>query len=157
VARTTQGRREAAPLRQGRFGRGSTRQGQNEPVRRFGRASARPSGGALRRRRGQPEQSGAQKLIQVVRGLLPGGGGKSSTKSGKKGRGGRRGGKPAMFGLLGAGAAGTAAAVAKRRYRARSSQPAGETRNLPDAQATSTPATTPAHRPDTPEPGDQRG
>jgi hypothetical protein len=46
-----------------------------------------------------------------------------------------------MFGLLGAGAAGTAAAVAKRRYRRRSSQLAGETRDLPDA----------------PEPGDQRG
>jgi hypothetical protein len=175
VARTTKGRQEAAPLRQGRFGRGSTGQaqkprrfarsaGQTEPARRFGRAPARPSGGAPRRRRSQPEQSGAQKLMQTIRGVLPGGRGKSSASSGKilsasmaavggllgslggkKGRSRGRARKPAMFGALGAGAAGAAAVVAKRRHASRSSQPAGATRDLPDAHATSTPPGTQAH------------
>ena len=174
VARTrTQGRPEAATSRQGRFARGATDQaqspqrfarsaGQTEPARRFGRASARPSGGAPRSRRRQPEQGGAQKLMQGIRGMLPGGGGKSSagrrsgrsipgvggllsSLGGTKKRGAGRGRKPAMFGLLGAGAAGAAAAVAKRRHGSRSSQPAGETRDVSEAQATSTAATTPAH------------
>jgi hypothetical protein len=178
VARTTQGRREAAMLRRGRFARGSSGQaqsprrfprgaGQPEPVRRFGRASARPGSGALRGRRGQPEQSGAQKLVEVVRGALPGGREKSSAKSGKrssglggllsslggKEQGGRRGRKSAMFGLLGAGAAG-AAAVAKRRQGRRSSQAPGESRDISEAHAPSTAATTPAHGPDKPKPGE---
>ena len=180
MARTTQGRREAATLRQGRFGRGSTGQtqsprrfarsaGQTEPARRFGRASARPSGDAPRRRRRQPEHSGAQKLMQGIRGMLPGGGGKASTGrrsggsipvvggllsslGGTKKRGARRGRKPAIFGVLGAGAAGAAAAVAKRRHGSRSSQPRGETRDVSEAQATSTAATTPAHPADAPPP-----
>jgi hypothetical protein len=179
VARTTQRRREAATLRQGRFARGSTGPGQAprrfargagraEPLRRFGRASARPSGGAPRRRRGQPEQGGAQKLMQVIRGVLPGGRGKSSGKrpggsvpgvggllsspGGKKVRSGGRARKPAIFGLLGAGAAGAAAAVAKRRHGPRSSPPTGETRHVPEAQATSTAATTPSHPGDAPPP-----
>jgi hypothetical protein len=160
VARTTQGRREAAPLRQGRFGRSST--GQTQATRRF--------------TRGQPEQSGAQKLMQVVRRVLPGGSRKSSAKSGKrsggpmpgvggllsslgrtKGRNGVRGRKPAMFGLVGAGAAGAAAAVAKRRH-GRSSQPAGETGDVSEAQSTSPAATTPAHPadPDPPTAGEAR-
>ena len=173
VRARTQGRREAATLRQGRFGRGSTGQaqaprrfarggGQTESARRFGRAPARPSGGAPRGRRSQPEQSGAQKLMQAIRGVLPGGRGKSSAKSGtalsaamagvgglvgslggKKGRRGGRARKPAMFGALGAGAAGAAAVVAKRRHTSRSSQPAGETRDLPDpAQGPVTPLDT---------------
>lgn len=166
MARTTQGRREAATRRQGRFGRGSTGQtqsprrfarsaGQTEPARRFGRASARPSGDAPRRRRRQPEHSGAQKLLQGIRGMLPGGGGKGSagrrsggsipvvggllgSLGGTKKRGAGRGRKPAVFGLVGAGAAGAAAAVAKRRHGSGSSQPAGETRDVSEAQATST-------------------
>jgi hypothetical protein len=174
VARTrTQGRREAATSRQGRFARGSTDQaqsprrfprsaGQTEPVRRFGRASARPSGGAPRKRRRQPEQSGAQKLMQGIRGVLPGGGGKSSagrrsggsipvvggllsSLGGTKKRGAGRGRKPAVFGLLGAGAAGAAAAVAKRRH---GSRPPSE----PQTPSTATPA--PAHRADAPMPGE---
>jgi hypothetical protein len=183
VARTTQGRREAETPRQGRFARGSTGKthaprrfargvGYPERTRRFGRASARPSGGTHRRRRGQPEQGGAQKLMQVIRGLLPGGRGKSSAKSGKRSRGsmaavgdrlsslgtkkGRRGGrarKPAIFGALGAGAAGAAAAVAKRRHGRRSSHPVGETGDVPEAQATPTAATTPAHPADAAQPG----
>jgi hypothetical protein len=181
VARTTQGRREAATLRQGRFGRGSTGQtqsprrfarsaGQTEPARRFGRASARPSGDAPRRRRRQPEQSGAQKLMQGIRGMLPGGGGKasagrrsgesipvvggllSSLGGGTKKQGAGRGRKPAMFGLLGAGAAGAAAAVAKRRHGSRSSEPAAEMRGVSEAQATSPAATTAAHPADAPPP-----
>jgi hypothetical protein len=103
--------------------------------------------------------------------MLPGGGGKSSAgwRSGKsipgvggllsslggtKKRGAGRGRKPAIFGLLGAGAAGAAAAVAKRRHGSRSSQPAGETRDVSEAQATSTPATTAAHPADAPPPGE---
>jgi hypothetical protein len=182
VARTTQGRREAETPRQGRFARGSTGKthaprrfargaGQPERTRRFGRASARPSGGT-RRRRGQPEQRGAQKLMQVIRGALPGGRGKSSAKSGKRSRGsmaavgdrlsslgtkkGRSGGrarKPAIFGALGAGAAGAAAAVAKRRHGRRSSHPVGDTRDVPEAEATPTAATTPAHAAEAPPPG----
>jgi hypothetical protein len=181
VARTgTQGRREAATSRQGRVARGSSNQaqsprrfartaGQTEPARRFGRASARPSGGAPRRRRRQPEQSGAQKLMQGIRGVLPGGGGKSSagrrsggsipglggllgSLGGTKKRGAGRGRKPAVFGLLGAGAAGAAAAVAKRRHGTRSSQPADKTRDVSEAQALSAPATTPAHPADAPPP-----
>jgi hypothetical protein len=177
VARTTQGRREAAPLRQGRFGRGPTGQAQGprrfarsgaqtESARRFGRASARPSGGAPRRRRGQREQGGAQRLIHAIRGVLPGGRGKSDTRSGgsmagvggllgslggKKGRSGGRARKPAIFGVLGAGAAGAAAVVAKRRNAPRSSQPADETGDLPEAQATSTPPGTPDPAAPTPE------
>jgi hypothetical protein len=175
VARTTQRRREAATPGRGRFARGSTHRtrapgrfarggGQVEPVRRFGRASARPSGGAPRRRRGQPDQGGAQKLMQIIQGVLPGGRGKSAAKSGKlsrdsmaavadrlsslgakKPRSGGRARKPAIFGALGAGAAGAAAAVARRRHSRRSSQPVAESRNLPEAQATATAATAPAH------------
>jgi hypothetical protein len=171
VARTTQRRREAATPGRGRFARGSTGRtrapgrfarggGQVEPVRRFGRASARPGGGAPRRRRGQQDQGGARKLMEVVQGMLPGGRGKSAAKSGrlsrdsvagvasrlsslgaKKRRSGGRSRKPAIFGALGAGAAGAAAAVARRRHSRRSSQPAAETRNVPEAQATSTAAT----------------
>lgn len=185
VARArTQGRRAAATLRQGRFGRGSTgpapaprrfarSAGQPEPARRFGRASARPSGGALGRRRSQPEQSGAQKLMQGIRGVLPGVGGASakrgrrsggsipgvgdllSSLGGKKGRGAGRGRKPAIFGALGAGAAGAAAAVVKRRRGSRSSPSlAGETSGVSDPQTTSPDTSRPAHRPDTPEPGE---
>jgi hypothetical protein len=172
VARTrTQGRREAATSRQGRFARGSTDQaqsprrfarsaGQTEPARRFGRASARPSGGASRRRRRQPEQSGAQKLMQGIRGVLPGGGGKSSAGwrsggsipvvggllsalGGTKKRGSGRGRKPAVFGLLGAGAAGAVAAVAKRHHGSRS----------PQSPTPSTATPEPAHRVDAPVPG----
>lgn len=148
MARTTQKtqrRREAAPLRQGRFGRGSSDKAQASG--RFARASARPTGGAPRRRRRQPEQSGAEKLMQAIRGVLPGGSGKSSAKSGKRGR------KPAMFGLLGAGAAGAAAAVAKRRH-GRSSQTADGTGDVSEAQATSPAATTPAQPADAPPPGE---
>jgi hypothetical protein len=184
VARTrTQGRREAATMRQGRFARGSTSQaqaprrfarsaGESEAARRFGRASARPSGGAPGRRRRQPEQSGAQKLIQGIRRVLPGGGGKSSTKpgrrsggsipgvggllsslGGKKRRGAGRGRKPAMFGVLGAGAAGAAAAVVKRRQGSRHSQPpADQTSGMSEPQTAGPATSTPAHRPDTPAP-----
>jgi hypothetical protein len=167
VARTTQRRRKAEKPRQGRFARGST--GQPEQTGRFGRGSARPSGGTPRRRRGQPEQGGAQKLMQVIRGVLPGGRGKSSAKHSrgsmaavgdrlsslgtKKGRSGGRARKPAIFGALGAGAAGAAAAVAKRRHGRRSSQAVGETRDVPEGQATPTPATAPAHAADVPPPG----
>ena len=183
MARTrTQGRREAATSRQGRFARGSTDQaqsqrrfprsaGQTEPARRFGRASARPSGGAPRKRRRQPEQSGAQKLMQGIRGVLPGGG-KSSTRrrsggsipvvggllsslGGTKKRGAGRGRKPAVFGLLGAGAAGAAAAVAKRRHGARSPQPPeGNATGMSEPQTPSTATPAPAHRADAPMPGE---
>ena len=160
MARTTQGRREAAKPQRGRFARSST--GQTRSPRRFPRSA------------GQPEQSGAKKLMEAVRGALPGGGGKSSAKSrkpssglegllsslgGKKEQGGGRGRKPAIFGLLGAGAAG-AAAVAKRRQGRRSSQAQGEPTDLPEAHPPSTAATGPAgdetsSRPDTPAPGDE--
>jgi hypothetical protein len=146
VARTrTQGRQDAATSRRGRFARGSTDQAQSP--RRF-----------PRKRRRHAEVSGAQKLMQEIRDMLPGGG-KSST--GRRSRGGAkkgepgRGRKPAMFGLLGAGAAGAAAAVAKRRHGSRSSQPAGETTDVSEAQATPTAATTPPD-PDTPTADDAR-
>ena len=184
VARTrTQGRRAAGTSRQGRFARGSTDQaqsprrfarsaGQTEPTRRFGRASARPSGGAPRRRRRQPEQSGAQKLMQGIRGMLPSGGGKSSagrrsggsisgvgdlvsSLGGTKKRGAGRGRKPAMFGLLGAGAAGAAAAVAKRRHGSRSPQPPeGDASGMSEPQTTSAATPAPTHRADAPMPGE---
>jgi hypothetical protein len=160
VARTTQGRRQAETPRQGRFARGST--GKAHAPRRF----ARPSGGSPRGRRRQPEQGGAQKLMRGIRGVLPGGRGKSSAKSARgsiaavgdrvsslgrtKARSGGRARKPAIFGALGAGAAGAAAAVAKRRHGRRSS---GETRDVPEAQATPTAGTTPAQAADAPPPG----
>jgi hypothetical protein len=91
-------------------------------------------------------------------------GGLLSSLGGQNVRGGRRGRKPAMFGLLGAGAAGAAAAVAKRRHGSAPPQPAGETRDVSEAEATSTAANTPAHGPDTAEhgpdtqaAGDERG
>jgi hypothetical protein len=156
VARTTQRRQEAATPRQGRFGRGSS--GQPQARRRFPRSAGQS---APRRRNRQPEQSGAQKLMQGVRGVLAGGG-KSSTGrwsggsipvvggllsslGGTKKRGAGRGRKPAVFGLLGAGAAGAAAAVAKRRH---GSRPPSE----PQTPSTATPA--PAHRADAPMPGE---
>jgi hypothetical protein len=182
VARTTQGRREAATLRQGRFGRGSTGQAQSrrfarsaghtEPARRFGRASARPSGGASRSRRRQPEHSGAQKLMQGIRGMLPGGAGKASagrrsggsipvvggllsSLGGTKKRGAGRGRKPAIFGLLGAGAAGAAAAVAKRRHGSRPPQPPeGDASGMSEPQTTSAGTPAPAHRADAPMSGE---
>jgi hypothetical protein len=85
--------------------------------------------------------------IPVVGGLL------SSLGETKK-RGAGRGRKPAIFGLLGAGAAGAAAAVAKRRHGSRSSQAAVETKDLSEAQATSTAATTPPRPADAPPPGE---
>ena len=161
VARTrTQGRREAVPSRQGRFARGSTDQAQ--PPRRF----------APRGRRRQPEQSGAQKLMQGIRRMLPGGGGKSSagrrsggsvsgvgdllsSLGGTKKRGAGRGRKPAMFGLLGAGAAGAAAAVAKRRHGTRSPQPPeGDASGMSEPQTTSATTPAPAHRADASMPGE---
>jgi hypothetical protein len=143
VARTTQKRqrrREAAPLRQGRFGRGSS--GKAQASGRFARASGRPSGRAARRRRGQPERSGAQKVMEAIRGVF-GGRGKSSAKSGRRGR------KPAMFGVLGAGAAGAAAAVAKRRHGSRSPQPEGAPSAMSETEMTSTasPPPSPADAP----------
>jgi hypothetical protein len=160
VARTTtQGRREAATSRRGRFARGSTDQA---PPRRF----ARSSGHASRKRRRQREQSGAPKLMQGIRGILPGGSGKSSagrrgsglisgvgallsSLGGTKKRGTGRGRKPAMFGLLGAGAAGAAAAVAKRRHGSRSLQPEGVPSATSESETTST-ATPPASPADAP-------
>lgn len=182
MARTTQGRREAATLRQGRFGRGSTGQtqsprrfarsaGQTEPAR-FGRASARRSAGAPHRRHRQPEQGGAQKLMQGIRGMLPGGGGKASagrrsggsipavggllsSLGGTKKQGAGRGRKPALFGLLGAGAAGAAAAVAKRRHGSRPPQPPeGDASGMSEPQTTSAATPAPAHRADAPMPGE---
>jgi len=173
VERTrTKGQREARVSRQGRSGRGSTGQAQ---VRRFGRATARAGGSAPARRHRQPDQSGAQKLMQRIQGVLPGGG-KSSAKRGKrsggkssipavggllsslgrkKGRRAGRGRKPAVFGLLGAGAAGAAAAAAKRRHSSRSAQSqAGESTGVSEAKATSTENSPPAHQPDTPAPSE---
>jgi hypothetical protein len=165
VARTrTQGRREAVTSRQGRFARGSTDQAR--PPRRF----ARSAGQTKRGRRRQPDQGGAQKLMQQIRGMLPGGGGKPSagrragrsisgvgdllsSLGGSKKRGAGRGRKPAMFGLLGAGAAGAAAAVAKRRHGPRSPQrPEADASGTTEPQTTSPPA--PAHRADAPVPGE---
>jgi hypothetical protein len=166
VARTTQGRQEAATPRQGRFGRGST--GQHQSRRRFARSAGQT---APRRRRRQPEQSGAQKLMQGIRGVLPGGG-KSSTGrrsggsipvvggllnslGGTKKRGAGRDRKPAVFGLLGAGAAGAAAAVAKRRRGSRSPQPPeGNATGLSEPQTPSTATPAPGHRADEPMPGE---
>ena len=173
MARTTQRRQEAATSQQGRFGRGST--GQPQARRRFARSAGQS---APRRRHRQPEQSGAQKLMQGIRGVLPGGG-KSSTgrrsggsipvvggllsslggtkkrgAGGTKKRGAGRGRKPAVFGLLGAGAAGAAAAVAKRRHGSRSSEAVVEKKDVSEVQATSTAATAPSHPADAPAPGD---
>jgi hypothetical protein len=180
----TKRQREAEASRQGRFGRGSAGQaqatrrfarstGQTEPVRRFGRANARAGGGMPGRRHRQPDQSGAQKLMQAIQGVLPGRG-KSSAKRGKrsggsipavggflssrggrKGRGAGRGRKPAVFGLLGAGAAGAAAAVAKRRHSSRSPQlQVAEGTGVSQAQATSTETPPRPHPADTPEPSE---
>jgi hypothetical protein len=184
VARTrTRGRREAVTSRRGRFARGSTNQaqpprrfarssGQTKPAWRFGRASARPSRESPRRRRRQREQGGAQKLMQGIRGMLPGGSGKSSagrraggsisgvgdllsSLGGTKKRGTGRGRKPAIFGLLGAGAAGAAAAVAKRRRGSRSPQPPeGNATGLSEPQTPSTATPAPGHRADEPMPGE---
>ena len=170
MARTTQGRQEAATPRQGRFARGSTDQPQSRATLR---AELRlDPGSAPRRRSRQPEQSGAQKLMQGIRGMLPGGGGKSSagrrsggsipvvggllsSLGGTKKRGAGRGRKPAVFGLLGAGAAGAAAAVAKRRHGSRSPQPPeGNATGMSEPQTPSTATPAPAHRADAPMPGE---
>jgi hypothetical protein len=165
VARTTQRRQEAATPRQGRFGRGSS--GQPQARRRFPRSAGQS---APRRRNRQPEQSGAQKLMQGIRGVLPGGGGKSSagrrsggsipvvggllsSLGGTKKRGAGRGRKPAVFGLLGAGAAGAAAAVAKRRHGSRSPQPEGAPSAMSESEMTST-ATPPPSPADAPAPAE---
>ena len=139
--------RTAAASRQGRSarsgaqpqtGRRFSRSAQAGPrgkrqavlARRYARSYGRPSGGPsasrfARGRRRQPQPSGMQKVMQGVKGVLPGGssgkrggagsipvvGGLLSSLGGKKSGGAR---KPAMLGLLGAGAAG-AAVVAKRR------------------------------------------
>jgi len=165
VARTkTRGRREAATSRRDRFARGST--DQASPPRRF----ARSSGHASRKRRRQREQSGAPKLMQGIRGMLPGGSGKSSagrraggsvsgvrdllsSLGGTKKRGTGRGRKPAMFGLLGAGAAGAAAAVAKRRHGSRSPQREGAPSAMSESETAST-ATPPASPADAPVPAE---
>src|SRR5215212_9998961 len=160
VARTTQRRHEAVTPEQRRFGRGSKGQTQSprrfarsarptEPERRFGRASARPSAGGIRAMlpggRGKSSANRPGGSIPVVGGLLSSRGGTKKLGAG----GGRR---PAMLGLLGAGAAGAAAVVAKRRHGSRSSAAAGEARDVPEAQLTSTAATTPAHPADSPSP-----
>jgi hypothetical protein len=162
-------------LRQGRFARGSTGQRQaprrsarsasdTQSGRRFGRSSARSRPTAPRKFRRRPQQTGAQRLMQGMRGLLPGRGG-SSAKAGKRsggwasgmgdlmsslgGNNGRRrtrGRKRALFGLLGAGAAGAAAAAAKRRQGSRSQPPAGS--DLAEPQETPTATSAPAHRAD---------
>jgi hypothetical protein len=167
VARTTQRRQEAATPRQGRFGRGSS--GQPQARRRFPRSAGQS---APRRRNRQPEQSGAQKLVQGIRDMLPGRGGKSSagrrsggsipvvggllsSLGGTKKRGAGRGRKPAVFGLLGAGAAGAAAAVAKRRHGSRSPQPPeGNATGMSEPQTPSTATPAPAHPADAPMPGE---
>ena len=164
--RTTR-QREARATRQGRFGRGATQ--QPRPTRRFARTGSVPAG-----RRREPDQSGAQKLMQGIRSVLAGGG-RSSTKRGKrsggtsaipavgtilsslgrkKRRGAGRGRKPAVFGLLGAGAAGAAAAAAKRRHSSRLAQSqAGESTGVSEAQATST-ESSPSAEPHTPAPSE---
>jgi hypothetical protein len=179
VARTgTERRREAVTLRQGRFARGSTGQRQaprrsarsasdTQSARRFGRPSGRSRPGTPRKFRRQPQQTGAQRLMQEVRGFLPGGGG-SAKKGGKRsggwasgigdrlgslrasdGRRGKRGRKGALFGLLGAGAAGAAAAAAKRRQGSGAQPPAGSDLSEPQetSTATSAPASTAASAP----------
>lgn len=136
--------RTTSASRQGRFNRSATRPQAGrrftrstpqtaQPPRSFGRSSGRSgAGGAGRTRRRQPQPSGAQGLLQSIKGSLPGGssgkrgrrnssagvGGLLSSLGGKKSGGAR---KPAMLGLLGAGAAGAAAVVAKRRRGADSS------------------------------------
>ena len=183
VARTrTKERRDAVTSRQRRFAHSTTDEsqstrrfarsaGQSKPARRFGRGWARPSGGALRTRRRQREQSAAQKLMEGVRGMLPGGGKSSagrrsgrsmsgvgdllSSLGGGKKRRAARGRKPAIFGLLGAGAAGAAAAVAKRRHGSRSPEPPkGDASGTSQAQTPSTATPAPAQRADAPMPGE---
>jgi hypothetical protein len=130
--------------------------GQTQATRRFARSAGQTARG---RRFREPEQSGAQKVMQGIRGVLPGGG-KSSAKRGKgsrasipvvgglltslgrkKGRGAGRGRKSAMVGVLGAGAAGAAAAAAKRRSR--SSRAQADASGTSEAQTAPT-ATSPA-------------
>jgi hypothetical protein len=103
---------------------------QAQPGRRFTRS-----------RRRQPEPGGAEKLIGLVRGALPGGRSPAKGKAGaipvvggllggKKRASAGRGRKPALLGLLGAGAAGAAMAAKRRKGsdsgRANEIQPAPE-------------------------------
>jgi hypothetical protein len=174
-------RQEAATPRRRRLVRSSI--GRAQALRRFGRGQAgagRRSPGASGRRGRPVEQTGAQRLMQGIRGALPGRGASSakpderaregtsgmgsllSSLRGKKGRGRGRGRKPAMFGLLGVGAAGAAAAVAKRRHGSRSQPSEDETSSVREPETTSTstqpadttvPAET-AQGPDNPAPDD---
>jgi hypothetical protein len=177
VRMRTDRRQEAATSRQGRFARGSSgqaqaprgfRRGQAGPARRSGRASAGP--GASGRRGRQVEQTRAQRLMQGIRGALPGRGASSAKPDERaggwtsgmgsllnslratNGRGRGRGRKPAMFGLLGAGAVGAAAAVAKRRHGLRSQPAGGETSSVPEPETSSASAPASAHPADTREP-----
>jgi hypothetical protein len=124
VVTRTNRRQEAATSRQGRFARGFI--GQAQAPSRF-------------RRSREVEQTRAQRLLEGIRGALPGRG---------------RGRKPAMFGVLGAGAAGAAAVVAKRRHGSRSQQSGDEMSSLPDLETSSASASGSAHPADAPEPAE---
>ena len=108
------------------------RRAQQQPGRRFTRSGAGSGLSRLPRRRQQPQPGGAEKLMQLVRGALPGSGG-------KRGRGNRSR-KPAGLGALGAaGAAG--AALAARRHSRSASPHAGGTQSAPEPPTGSAPAT----------------
>jgi hypothetical protein len=130
MALRTQQRRATAPQRGA--------QGRAQPGRRFTRSAPAPARGRLPRRRRAPEPGRAEKLMRLVRGVLPGGAGPVKRKGGRRS-------KPALLGVAGAGAAGMAVA-ARRRKRGRAGAPA-ETQPQPEPRTTAPsaePATTEA-------------
>jgi hypothetical protein len=144
--------RRAATLQTGRVHR------QAQPGRRFTRSAPASTRGRLPRRRRQPETGRAEKLLELVRGALPGGGSRAKGKGsaipvvggllgGRRGLSAGRGRKSALLGLLGAGAAG-AAVAAKRRKSSDSGRPS-EPDPLPEPRT----ATTPPSTTDDPAPG----
>jgi hypothetical protein len=99
----------------------------SKPRRRFVRSAPAPTRGRLPRRRREPEPGRAEKLMRLVRSVLPAGGGTAKRKGGRPP-------KAALLGVVGAGAAGLAVA-ARSRKRGVASAPA-ETQPQPEPQTT---------------------
>jgi hypothetical protein len=95
------------------------------------RGAPAPARGRLPLRRRQPEPSRGEKLMRLVRGILPG-----TAKAGKR-QGGRHP-RRALVGVAGAGAAGMAAVAARRRKRG-SASPTADTEPQPEPRTAPSP------------------
>jgi hypothetical protein len=118
VAQRTQQRRPTIPQRSThrRAGAGG----------RFTRSAPTPARGRLPRRR-QPAPGRGQKLMGLVRGIMPGGGTASKRSGGSRP-------KRALLGVAGAGVAGMAVAARRRKQgQPAHTQPQPEPRTVPDS------------------------